>query len=241
MPFTEILHISTLDGISPIDHGREAIGLALASERHLANWHSRSGRPGGYLATDDTLGADEAQNILKAFLAGHTGEEAGRPAIFDKGVKYHPLATSNTDAEFFNNRIEQIREIARAFRIPPSMIFELERGTWSNVEQMAQQFLTMTLRPWLKRWQAAYARVLLSFEDRKALYIEAETKDLLTVDFAAQATAYSQYVAMRAMTPNEVRAGMNLPPMTGGDELANPYTTSGGTTAPASPKESPNE
>lgn len=241
LPFSDVLHISTLDGISPIAHAKEAIGLALAAERHLANWHSRSGRPGGYLATDDKLGADEAQNILKAFQDGHTGEAAGRPAIFDKGVKYFPLATSNTDAEFYNNRIEQIREIARAFRIPPSMIFELERGTWSNVEQMAQQFLTMTLRPWLKRWQAAYARVLLSFDDRKALYIEAETKDLLTVDFAAQATAYSQYIAMRAMTPNEVRAGMNLPPMTGGDELANPYTTSGGTTAPASGKEKVNE
>lgn len=241
LPYTDVLRVSTLDGISPIAHAKEAIGLALAAERHLANWHSRSGRPGGYLATDDKLGADEAQNILKAFQDGHTGEAAGRPAIFDKGVKYHPLATSNTDAEFFNNRIEQIREIARAFRIPPSMIFELERGTWSNVEQMAQQFLTMTLRPWLKRWQAAYARVLLSVEDYKALYIEAETKDLLTVDFAAQATAYGQYVAMRAMTPNEVRAGMNLPPMTGGDELANPYTTSGGTTAPTSGKEKVNE
>lgn len=171
LPFSDVLHISTLDGISPIAHAKEAIGLALAAERHLANWHSRSRRPGGYLATDDKLGAEEAQNILKAFQDGHTGEAAGRPAIFDKGVKYFPLATSNTDAEIFNNRIEQIREIARAFRIPPSMIFELERGTWSNVEQMAQQFLTMTLRPWLKRWQAAYARVLLSFDDRKTLYI----------------------------------------------------------------------
>lgn len=241
LPYTEVLHISTLDGISPIAHAKEAIGLALAAEQHLANWFGRSGRPGGYLATDEKLGAEEAQNILKAFQAGHTGEASGRPAIFDKGVKYHPVATSNTDAEFYRNRIEQIREIARAFRIPPSMIFELERGTWSNVEQMAQQFLTMTLRPWLKRWQAAYARVLLSSEDRRAFYVEAETKDLLTVDFAAQATAYSQYVAMRAMTPNEVRGGLNLPPMTGGDELSNPFTTPGGTAAPAPTKETPTD
>lgn len=233
LPYTDVLHISTLDGVSPITHAKEAIGLALAAEQHLANWYSRSGRPGGYLSTQEKLGADEAVGILKAFQAGHTGEESGRPALFDKGVTYHAVATSNTDAEFYTNRIEQIREIARAFRIPPSMIFELERGTWSNVEQMAQQFLTMTLRPWLKRWQAAYARVLLSSDDRRALYIEAETKDLMTVDFAAQATAYSQYVAMRAMTPNEVRAGLNLPPMAGGDELSNPYTTSGGSTVPA--------
>lgn len=241
LPFTDVLHISTLDGISPITHAKEAIGLALAAEQHLANWYSRSGRPGGYLSTDQPLKPEQAVNILKAFQDGHTGEQAGRPAIFDHGTKYYPVATSNTDAEFYNNRVEQIREIARAFRIPPTMLFELSRGTWSNTEQMGQQFLTMTLRPWLKRWQAAYARVLLSPEDRAAFYIEAETKDLMTVDFAAQATAYSQYVAMRAMTPNEVRAGLNLPPMAGGDELANPFTTSGGTTAPAPSKENPDE
>lgn len=239
LPYTEVLHISTLDGVSPITHAKEAIGLALAAEQHLANWYSRSGRPGGYLSTEKNLGEKEAVNILRAFVEGNTGEESGRPAIFGNGMKYYPVATSNTDAEFYTNRIEQIREIARAFRIPPSMIFELERGTWSNVEQMAQQFLTMTLRPWLKRWQAAYARVLLTPEDRKAFYIEAETKDLMTVDFAAQATAYSQYVAIRAMTPNEVRAGLNLPPMAGGDELSNPFTTSGA--APAPTKENPDE
>ncbi|WEJ81897.1 phage portal protein (plasmid) [Paracoccus versutus] len=233
LSYTDVLHISTLDGVSPITHAKEAIGLALAAEQHLANWYSRSGRPGGYLSTDQNIGKDEAVNTIRAFMEGHTGEESGRPAIFGNGMKYYPVATSNTDAEFYNNRIEQIREIARAFRIPPTMLFELSRGTWSNTEQMGQQFLTLTLRPWLKRWQSAYARVLLSPEDRKDLYIEAETKDLMALDFAVQATAFSQFVAMRAMTPNEVRAALNKPPLPGGDELANPFTTSGGTTAPA--------
>ncbi|QEU08968.1 phage portal protein [Paracoccus yeei] len=235
LPYTDVLHISTLDGVSPITHAKEAIGLALAAEQHLAEWFGRAGRPSGYLSTEHDLKPDPAKKIID----GWSAVKAGSAAILDNGMRYYPLATSNTDAEFYTNRIEQIREIARAFRIPPSMIFELERGTWSNVEQMAQQFLTMTLRPWLKRWQAAYARVLLSPEDRRALYIEAETKDLMTVDFAAQATAYSQYIAMRAMTPNEVRAGLNLPPMAGGDELANPFTLS--TAAPAPTKEAPNE
>lgn len=244
LPYTELLHISTLDGKSPITHAKEAIGLALAAEQHLANWYSRSGRPSGYLATTEKLSGNNAtaelENMIKRWNEVNTGENAGRTAILDRGFQYYPLATSNTDAEFYTNRIEQIREIARAFRIPPTMLFELSRGTWSNTEQMGQQFLNLTLRPWLKRWASAYARVLLSPEDRKALYIEAETKDLLAVDFAAQATAYSQYVAMRAMTPNEVRAGLNLPPMEGGDELANPFTTSGGTTAPAPKEENSN-
>ncbi len=237
LPYTEVLHISTLDGVSPITHAKEAIGLALAAEQHLAEWFGRDGRPSGYLSTEQDLKPEASTKII----TGWAQVKSGSAAILDGGMKYYPLATSNTDAEFYNNRVEQIREIARAFRIPPTMLFELSRGTWSNTEQMGQQFLTLTLRPWLKRWASAYARVLLSPEDRKACYIEAETKDLMAVDFAAQATAYSQYVAMRAMTPNEVRAGLNLPPMEGGNELANPFTTSGGTTTPATAKETPNE
>ena len=199
LPYDEMLHISTLDGVSPITHAKEAIGLAIAAEQHLANWFGRAGRPSGYLSTDQPLKPQEAENTLIAFQAGHTGAESGRPAIFERGMKYYPLASSNTDAEFYNNRIEQIREIARAFRIPPTMLWELSHGTMANTEQMALQFLMLTLRPWLKRWQAAYARVLLSPEERRAFYIEAETKDLMTVDFVGQATAYSQYVAMRAL------------------------------------------
>ncbi|WP_232215687.1 phage portal protein [Paracoccus sp. J55] len=229
LPYTEVLHISTLDGVSPITHAKEAIGLALAAEQHLADWFGNAGRPSGYLSTEQDLKPEASTKIV----TGWAQVKAGSAAILEGGMKYYPLATTNTDAEFYNNRIEQIREIARAFRIPPTMLFELSRGTWSNTEQMGQQFLTLTLRPWLKRWASAYARVLLPPEDRKALYIEAETKDLLAVDFAVQATAYSQYVAMRAMAPNEVRAGLNLPPMEGGDELANPFTTSGGTTVRA--------
>ena len=233
LPYDEMLHISTLDGVSPITHAKEAIGLAIAAEQHLADWFGRDGRPSGYLSTEQDLKPEPAQKII----TGWSQVKAGSAAILDNGMKYFPLATSNTDAEFYTNRIEQIREIARAFRIPPTMLFELSRGTWANTEQMGQQFLTLTLRPWLKRWQAAYARVLLSPEDRRALYIEAETKDLMALDFAVQATAYSQFVTMRAMTPNEVRAGLNLSPMAGGDALSNPFTTSGGSPAPASPDE----
>ncbi|AGT09259.1 phage portal protein [Paracoccus aminophilus] len=233
LPFAEVLHISTLDGVSPIQHAKEAIGLALAAEQHLADWFGQAGRPSGYLSTEQDLKPEASAKII----SGWSQVKSGGSAILDGGMKYFPLATTNTDAEFYTNRVEQIREVARAFRIPPTMLFELSRGTWSNTEQMGQQFLTMTLRPWLKRWQAAYARVLLTVEERKALYVEAETKDLLAVDFAAQATAYSQFVAMRALTPNEVRAGLNLPPMDGGDELSNPFTTSGGGVASAPSKQ----
>lgn len=233
LSYTDVLHISTLDGVSPITHAKEAIGLALAAEQHLANWFGRAGRPSGYLSTEQPLKPKEAENILASFSAVNSGSEAGRPAIFERGMKYFTLSSSNTDAEFYNNRIEQIREIARAFRIPVTMLWELSHGTMANTEQLALQFMQLTITPWLDRWKDAYAQVLLSPEDSDEIEIEYEPKVMLSVDFAAQATAYSQFVAMRAYTPNDVRSGMNMPPLPGGDELSNPFTTSGGgATAP---------
>jgi phage portal protein BeeE len=97
---------------------------------------------------------------------------------------------------------------------------------------MAASFLQLCLRPWLDKWQDAYATVLLTEEERDTLYFEFVIDDLQRADAAGRAEIFGKLVAMRAMTPNEVRAAMNLPALPGGDELANPYTTTT-TTGPA--------
>lgn len=234
LPYTEMLHIRALGGASPIQLAKEAIGLAIAAEQHLAGYYANGGRPSGVIKHPNKLDAEGAKKIAASWFQTHGGKQAGGTAVLDEGMDYQQVSGTNTDAQFLENRLEQVREIARAFRVPPTLLFELSRGTWSNTEEMGRQFLVMTLRPWLKRWQAAYARVLLSPEDRARFYIEAVTDDLLTTDFASRATAYGQYRSMGAMTANEVRGGLNLPPMPEGDKLDNPYTTTGAT-APAKP------
>ena len=147
-------------------------------------------------------------------------------------MEYQQLSLTLADAQFAENRLEQIREIARIFRVPPTMLFELTRGTWSNTEEMARQFHAVTLKPWLATWAWAYARVLLSPAERDAFYIEFIIDDLLTTNAAARATAYGQYRSMGAMTGNEVRAGLNLQPHLEGNSLSNPHITTASTTAP---------
>mgnify|MGYP003675561081 CR=1 FL=1 len=144
---------------------------------------------------------------------------------------YDQLSLTLVDAQFAENRLEQIHEIARVFRVPPTLLFELTRGTWANTEQMMRQFLTLTLSPWLKNWSWAYSRCLLTPEERQSLYIEFITDDLLTIDHATRATAYGQYRSMNAMTGNEVRSGLNLPPHPDGDRLDNPHITTPDNTA----------
>lgn len=231
--YTEILHISAFAGVSPITFGREAIGLALAYEQHVAKLFANGGRPAGILSTEKGLGDDAKSKLAASWKAAHGAGRSGGVAVLDEGMAFHQITMTLTDAQFAENRVEQIREIARVFRVPPTMLFELTRGTWSNTEEMARQFLTITLKPWLTAWASAYSRVLLTSEERSALYIEAVTDDLTTTDTAKRATAFGQYRSAGVMTANEVRASMNLPPRADGDTLENPYTSTGTPSVPA--------
>lgn len=233
LPFQDVLHIQPLHGISPITLAREAIGLAIAAEKHMAGYFANAGRPSGVILRESKLtDAATGRKIAESWFSTHSGDRAGGTAILDEGMTYQPISGTNTDAQFLENRQEQIREIARAFGVPPASLFEMSRATWSNYEQAQREFLTGTLRPWIARWQAAYSRCLLTPDERGTLYVEGNPDDMLSVDHAARATAFSQYRSMGVLTGNEVRASMNRPPLPGGDELSNPFTSTGAAPAP---------
>ena len=233
LPHTEVLHLEAFGGVSPITLGREAIALALSFENHMASLFANGGRPSGIIKSPKLLDTDAKKKLAASWFNTHSGRNAGGTAILDEAMEYQQLSLTLADAQFAENRLEQIREIARLFRVPPTMLFELSRGTWSNTEEMARQFYTVTLKPWLAAWTWAYAHVLLTPEERRSLYVEFVTDDLLTTNAAARATAYGQYRSMGVMTANEVRSGLNLPPHADGETLQNPYTSSG-TPAPQS-------
>jgi len=225
LSYRDVLRVESIGGVSPITLGREAIALALSFETHIGGLFANGGRPSGVIKAKKILDVEAKKKLAASWFNTHSGTRAGGTAVLDEEMDYLPLSTTLADAQFAENRLEQIREIARVFRVPPTMLFELSRGTWSNTEQMFMQFLQVTLKPWLTDWQWAYARCLLTPEERRDTYFEAVTDDLLTTDAAARATAYSQYRSMGALTANEVRSGLNLPRMRGGDELQNPFTT----------------
>ena len=230
--FRDVLHILAFGGTSPISLGRNAIGLAAAFEGHMGSLFANGGRPSGIIKAPKVLDVDAKKKLAASWFATHSGRNSGGTAVLDEGMDYQALSATLADSQFAENRLEQIREIARIFRVPPTMLFELSRGTWSNTEEMARQFLSVTLKPWLTSWAWAYARSLLGPEERLAHYVEFVTDDLLTTNHAARAAAYGQYRSMGAMTANEVRGGLNLPPHTDGDLLQNPYTTPGTPEAP---------
>ncbi|EHH03348.1 head portal protein, HK97 family [Agrobacterium tumefaciens CCNWGS0286] len=237
LSYRDVLYIPAFAGVSPVKLGREAIGIGLTLEKHTSNLFSDGARPSGMFWTENNVpdtdaGTKTISNIMRDWRAAFSGSKQNRPLFVPNGYRYQQMALASTDAQFIENRLEQINEVARIFGVPPHMLYQLERATWSNAEQMAASFLQLCLRPWLDKWQDAYATVLLTDEERDTLYFEFVIDDLQRADAAGRAEIFGKLVAMRAMTPNEVRAAMNLPALPGGDELANPYVTTT-TTDPA--------
>lgn len=230
----EILHISAPLGLAPIKAGREAIGLALTLEAHAAKLFGNGARPSSVIWNENPAGgngdggAKTISNMRNAWRQTFGAGNNGDPLFLDGGWQHRQVALTSVDAQFAEMRTEQIVEIARLFRVPPHLLFELSRATWSNAEEMFQSFLTLTLRPWLDAWEWAYARVLLTPEERASgYYVEFVIDDIITANAATRATTYQQYRAMGVLTANEVRAGLNRAPIEGGNTLENPNITPG--------------
>jgi len=227
----EILHLKTLGtaphvGLSPIMQMREAIGLALAQEQHASRIFGSGARPSGIFKYGKALGADALERLTKSFNAAHAGgANSGKTLILEDGMDFVALQFNSVDLQFLEMRRHQVAEIARVFRIPLHMLQELERATHNNAESMGQQFLALTLLPWLKMWEGAIRRALLTKDERQNYYAEFLTDDLARADLSARFEAYAKAVTNGLLSPNEIRAAENRPPYVGGDQFRLPLNT----------------
>ncbi len=228
----QIIHVQapSIDGktgLGLLRSGREAIGLAVLLERTSARLFRNNSRPGGVLSFKGTLRTATVERIGASWKAAHGGDNAGGVAILDQAGEYRPIAFTSVESQHQEQRNFSIGEIARLTRVPITMLQELSKGTFSNTEQQALQFLQLCLLPWLKAWTDAYRRTLLSKDERKTHSIEFVVDDLLRADTQARAAAYAQFRSAGVMTANDVRRKENLPALPDGNSLASPFTTPG--------------
>ncbi|MDI7864082.1 phage portal protein [Rhizobiaceae bacterium n13] len=230
-----IIHLKGTYDKAPLTLCREAIAVALVMEQHAAKLFGRGARPGGVIETAKTLGDEGVKKMVKGWRAAMEGSEnAGKTAILWDGAQWKQMQLSSVDAQFQQLRQFQIIEIvARGFGVPPSMVGDLTRATWSNSAEMQRQFLQLCLEPWLRALEGALRRALFTKDDRKKFAVRFDRDDFTNVDLTARATAINSLVSSRVINPNEGRTWLDMPPYDGGDEYANPNTGSSQPGAPA--------
>jgi HK97 family phage portal protein len=224
LPPSDVLHIPGLGfdgliGYSPIAMAKNAIGLAIATEEYGAKFFANGAAPSGVLEHPGTI--KDPQRVRDSWNAAYQGSSnAHKIAVLEEGMKYTPIGISPEQAQFLETRKFQINEIARIFRVPPHMLADLEKSSFSNIEQQSLEFVKYTLDPWVVRWEQSMCRVLLSESEKPAYFIKFNVDGLLRGDYASRMTGYATARQNGWMSANDIRELENLDrisPELGGD------------------------
>lgn len=220
----DVLHIPGLGfdgliGYSPIAMLRNSIGSAIAADEYGARFFENGATPSGVLEHPGIL--KDPAKLRESWHQTYGGSgNAGKVAVLEEGVKFVSISLSPADAQLIETRKFQISEIARIFRVPPHMIGDLEKATFSNIEQQSLEFVKYTLDPWLARWEQAMNRRLLNSIEKKDHYIQFNAEGLLRGDLKSRNEAYAVARQNGWMSANDIRAkeGMDMiPAELGGD------------------------
>ncbi|TAI61924.1 phage portal protein [Bradyrhizobium sp. Leo170] len=227
---SDILHIHT-PAYNPsrglVGEGREAIALALVLERHASRLFGNAARPSGVLSLKSATTPDAIAKIKTAWTAAHGGDNSGGTAILPSDASWQALTLTSTDAQFLEMRKFAIAEIARLYRVPLHLLYELETATPRSIESLGQEFLSQTLLPHLTRWEQELELKLLTPGERDQYCIEFNVDGFARADLLARSQALSAAVAARILNPNEARQiGFGYPAYEGGDVFENHNTSS---------------
>ena len=221
---SDVLHIPGLGfdglvGYSPIAMAKNAIGMAIACEEYGAKFFANGANPSGVLEHPGTL--KDPTKVRDSWNAAFGGSSnSHKVAVLEEGLKYTPISISPNEAQFLETRKFQIDEIARIFRVPPHMVGDLEKSSFSNIEQQSLEFVKYTLDPWVVRWEQSIMRTLLSPDEKKSYYVKFNLEGLLRGDYQSRMNGYATARQNGWMSANDIRELENLdriPAEEGGD------------------------
>jgi HK97 family phage portal protein len=206
---SEVLHIPGLGfdglvGYSPIAMAKNAIGMAIACEEYGAKFFANGAAPSGVLEHPGTV---KDPTRLRDTWQGQFGGSANshKVAVLEEGMKYTPISISPEQAQFLQTRKFQINEIARIFRVPPHMVGDLEKSSFSNIEQQSLEFVKYTLDPWVIRWEQSLSRALLAADEKQTHFFRFNVEGLLRGDYQSRMGGYATARQNGWMSANDIR------------------------------------
>ena len=221
---SDVLHIPGLGfdglvGYSPIAMAKNAIGLAIATEEYGSKFFANGAAPSGVLEHPGTI--KDPSRVRESWQQTFGGSHnSNKIAVLEEGMKYTPISISPEQAQFLETRKVQINGRARIFRGPPHMVGDLEKSSFSNIEQQSLEFVKYTLDPWVIRWEQAMHRALLLEDEKKDYFFKFNVEGLLRGDYASRMNGYATARQNGWMSANDIRQLEDLdriPAELGGD------------------------
>jgi len=220
----DVLHIPGLGfdglvGYSPIAMAKNAIGMAIATEEYGARFFANGASPGGVLEHPGVV--KDPARIRESWNAVYQGSSnAHRVAVLEEGMKFQPIGIPPEQAQFLETRKFQTEEICRIFRVPPHLVSNLDRATFSNIENQSISFVVHTIRPWLVRLEQGMNKALFSQTEKGQYFVGFVVDGLLRGDYASRMQGYAIGIQNGFLSPNDVRTLENMNTIEHGDVYA---------------------
>jgi HK97 family phage portal protein len=211
----EMRRPGSLKGVSRVDELKQTLGLAKALDEFASRYFSNGANTSGMIEFPGNLTQEQAKDLVDAFEAGHKGlKKAHRPGVLSGGAKFVKTGSDGEQAQMLESRQFAVEEVARVFRVPPSMIGLNTPGamSYASVEHNAIQFTRYSLTPLIAAIEEAHNRLLPG-----DVFLRVNMDGLLRGDSATQASVFSTALQAGYMSVNEARGLMDLRPVDGGD------------------------
>ena len=229
----DVLHIPGLGfdgliGYSPIAMAKNAVGMTLACEEYGASFFANGANPGGVLEHPGVL--KDPSKVRESWNSVYKGvNNAHKIAVLEEGMKYQQIGIPPEEAQFLETRKFQINEIARLYRIPPHMVGDLDKSSFSNIEQQSLEFVKYTLDPWVIRWEQSLQRSLLLPGEKGKYFIKLNVDGLLRGDYQSRMNGYAVGRQNGWFSANDIREMENMNPILD-EEGGNLYLINGAMT-----------
>lgn len=221
LPADQVFHVRGLsfDGLKGLDvltflARTAAIGIAM--DTFQASFFGNGTHVSGGLFHQKQLSKEAADRLRAQFEALYRGPgNAFRMGVFEEGLEWKSFQITPEAAEMIDAKKLTITDIARFFRLPPHKLADLERATFSNIEEQNQDFVTDTLQPWAVRFEQE-ADIKLVPPQYPNRYTKFGFQSLLR---GRQKERYDSYHVARGdgwINGDEIRALEEMPPMPDG-------------------------
>ena len=228
LPADEVLHVRGpsrwgLLGERIAAVHREAIGLGLATEEFAARFFGSGMHAGGILEHPGKLSKDAQDRLKESVDRQATGlSRAHRTLLLEEGMKWVSTMIDPEKAQFLGIRQFQLGEAARILRIPPHLLYDLSRATFTNIEHQSIDVVVFTLLPWARRWEARLDKQLVSVKMQNTIYTKFALEGLLRGDTQTRYAAYTQARTAGWLSVNDIRELEDMNPVKGGDGYLQP-------------------
>ncbi|MBQ9308931.1 MAG: phage portal protein, partial [Clostridia bacterium] len=206
------LSFNGLVGFSPIAMMKNSLGTTMAVEKYGSAFFNNGAQPAGVLEHPGVL--KDPQKIRDNWVNAYGGPgNAHKVAVLEEGMQYKPISLPPEDSQFLSTREFGVEEICRIFRVPPHMVQDLKRATFSNIEHQSIDFVVHTLDPWLVRIEKAIVKDLLIEDEKDMFFPKFNVDGLLRGDYKSRMDGYSVGISTGIISPNEARRKENMPPL----------------------------